>query len=176
MKLPYYHQKNCYFCGPTSLKMVLEGFGIRKTEDEIAKLAGTRKKKYTTHQGMIEACRKSGCSCFVHEDANMANVKTFLKAGLPVIIDWTDNKSDDGHYSVITSLKGDRIFFSDPWYGPNYGIDRKTFEEYWDDCLTGGHRWVMVILPDHIKVRYEIMISANDKDIVVKAGRVYTPE
>ncbi len=176
MKLPYYHQKNCYFCGPTSLKMVFENFGIRKTEDEIARLAGTRKERGTTHQGMIEACRMCGCSCFVHENANMANVKAFLKAKLPVIIDWIDSKSDDGHYSVITSVKGDKIFFSDPWYGPGYGIDRKTFEEYWHDRLTGGCRWVMVVLPDHIKVKYEIMIKAGNNDIVVKAGRIYTPE
>lgn len=173
LKVPYHHQKNCYFCGPTSLKIVLEKLGLKKTEKEIARIAGTEKKGWTSHNGMIEACQKLGFSCFVHEKSSIKNIKSFLKAGLPVISDWTDEKSNTGHYNVITEIGKKNIFFCDPWYGPKYTVDRETFERYWDDNLTRGKKWIMVILPRGIKVRQEIEMKINGNSIMVKAGRVY---
>ena len=173
LKVPYHHQKNCYFCGTTVLKIVLENLGIRKTEDRLAQMAGTTKKDGTSHFGMINTCRRLGFRCFVHENASLKNVKSFLNAGLPVIADWTDEKSDTGHYSVITEIGKKDIFFCDPWYGPKYAVDRKIFEEHWEDGLTKGKRWIMVILPKNTKVRQEIDVNVNGKDILVKAGRIY---
>ncbi len=173
LKLPYHRQKNCYFCGPTCLKVVLEILGKKMTEKELARIAGTSEKAGTPHSGMIADCNKSGFSCFVHENASLKNIKSFLKAGLPVIADWTDSESGTPHYSVITEIGRKNIFFCDPWYGPKYEVGRKTFEKYWEDRLTRGKRWIMIILPKNASVREEIEISANRKNILVKAGRIY---
>lgn len=173
LKVPYHHQKNCYFCGPTSLKIVLEKPGVKKTEKELARLAGTTEEKGTSHCGMIKACGNFGFSCFVHENASLRNVESFLKAGLPLIVDWTDSESKTGHYSVITEICKKDIFFCDPWYGPKYAVGRKIFEKYWEDGLTKGKKWIMVILPKNTRVRQEIEMKISGKDIMVKAGRVY---
>lgn len=175
LKLPYHHQKNCYFCGPTSLKMVFETFGVKKTEKELAQLAGTTEKVGTSHEGMIDACKKIGFSCFVHENSNLNNVKSFLKLKLPVITDWTDEKSKCGHYNIITEIGREKIFFYDPWYGPKYFVDKKFFEKNWNDSLTKGRRWIMVVLPGNVKIRQEIKITVNRNIIVVRAGRIYKP-
>ncbi|MBU4246455.1 MAG: cysteine peptidase family C39 domain-containing protein [Nanoarchaeota archaeon] len=173
VKVPYHHQKNCYFCGPTCLKMVLETLGIKKTEDEIARIANTSEKCGTHHQGMIDACKKIGFSCFVHENANMATVKAFLKAHLPVIIDWTDNISEIGHYSVMIKVTAKNVFFCDPWYGPRHEVNKKVFEEFWNDRLTRGNRWIMAVLPRDVKIAQEISLKVNDANVLVKSGRVY---
>lgn len=173
LEVPYHHQKNCYFCGPTCLKMVLETLGIKKTEEVLARIAGTIEKGGTHHQGMIDACKKFGFSCFVHENANMATVKAFLKANLPVIIDWTDNKSNTPHYSVMTEVTAKNVFFCDPWYGPRHEVNKKVFEEFWNDSLTRGNRWVMIILPPTAKIAQEISLSVNGAQILVRSGRVY---
>ncbi len=175
-KIPYHHQKNCYFCGPTSLKMVFETFGVKKTEKELARLAGTTKEKGTSHCGMIRACNKNGFSCFVHEKSNFRNVESFLKAGLPVISDWTDEKSMTGHYNIITEIGKKNIFFCDPWYGPKYPVDKKVFEKYWKDESTSGRKWIMAVLPKSTKVRQEIEMKINGNSIMVKAGRVYNSQ
>lgn len=175
LKLPYHHQKNCYFCGPTSLKIVLEKLGVKKTEKELARIAGTGEKDGTSHCGMVKACGMSGFSCFVHENASLKNIESFLRAGLPIITDWTDYKSGDGHYTVITEVKSKEMVFCDPWYGPAYAVERKIFEKFWKDSLSRGKRWIMVILPKNTKVRHEIEMRINGKNIMSKAGRVYNP-
>ncbi len=173
LKVPYHHQKNCYFCGPTSLKIVLEKFGVKRTEKELARIAGTSEKDGTSHCGMIKACRKFGFSCFVHENANLRNIESFLKAGLPVISDWTDSESKTGHYSVITEIGKKNVFFCDPWYGPAYAVERKTFEKFWKDGLTKGRKWIMIVLPQNTKIKQEIEMNLGESNIAVKAGRIY---
>lgn len=175
LQLPYHHQKNCYFCGPTCLKMVLEKFKVKKTEDIMAQLAGTSKEKGTSHQGMINAAKALGFSSFIHENANLKTVTSFLSAKLPVIVDWTDNKSDTGHYSVMTDVEKEYVFLADPWYGPAYPVARKTFEKYWNDGLTRGNRWIMVVLPKEVKASTEIKIRANKAKILIASGRIYHP-
>jgi len=173
LKIPYHHQKNCYFCGPTSLKMVLERLGVKRTEDKIAGLAGTNEEVGTTHHGMIDACKRLGFSCFVHEKSSLRNVMSFLKIGLPVIVNWTDYKSDTGHYSVVSEVRKGNIIFCDPWYGPGYAVQRDTFEEYWNDSLRKGYHWIMVVLPRNANISQEIKIGVNKRDILIMSGRIY---
>lgn len=156
--------------------MVLEDFGVKKTEKELAMIAGTTEKAGTFHYGMIEACKKLGFSCFVHENANLKNIESFLNAKLPVISDRTDEKSNTGHYTIITEIGKKDILFNDPWYGPKYSVDREIFEKYWNDKMTRGVKWIMVILPKNTRIRQEIEMKINEKNIMVKAGRIYNPQ
>lgn len=155
--------------------MILEKFGVKRTEKELAQMAGTTEKSGTQHYGMIEICNKNGFSCLVHENANLKNVKSFLKAGLPVIVDWTDEKSKTGHYNIITEIGKKNIFFCDPWYGPKYAVDKKTFERLWNDKLTRGNRWIMIILTKDVKIRQVIKLKINRKNITVRTGKIYSP-
>ncbi len=123
--------------------------------------------------GLIDACKKIGCACFVHENANMATVKAFLKAQLPVIIDWTDNKSKIGHYSVMTEVTAKNVFFCDPWYGPRQEVNKKVFKEFWKDSMTKKKRWIMTLLPPTAKIAQEINLSVNGARVLVRSGRVY---
>lgn len=109
----------------------------------------------------------------MRNDKSLKNIESFLRAGLPIITDWTDYKSGDGHYTVITEVKSKEMVFCDPWYGPKYSVERKIFEKYWDDNLTRRKKWIMAVLPKCTKVRQEIEMKINGKNIMVKAGRVY---
>lgn len=173
--VPYRHQENNYFCGPTCLKMVFERFGVKKTEKDLAKLAGTNERSGTSHYGMIEACKKTGFSCFVHENSSLKNVNSFLRMGLPVIVDWTDSSEKEGHYTVVTEISDDSMVFCDPWYGPKHTVDKKTFEKFWHDGLTKGKKWMMVTLPKSVGVRQEISVSFGRGRLKVDSGRVYRP-
>ncbi len=169
--VPHHHQKNGYFCGPTCLKMVMEYFGVKKTEKEIALIADTNEEKGTSHRGMIEACRKMGFSCFVHENSSLEDVTSFLRANLPVIVDWVDDKSETGHYTVVSDMKNESMIFCDPWYGPDYPVEKATFEGRWRDSMTNGERWIMVVLADVSKMEELITNPA-----LIAAGKIYRPE
>lgn len=153
--------------------MILEKFGVKKTEDSIAWLAGTTEKKGTSHKGMINAANSLGFSCFIHENATLKDVAAFLSARLPVIVNWIDNKSNTGHYSVMINIEREYVMLSDPWYGPAYQVRRKIFEARWNDGLTRGKRWIMIVLPKGAKVAQQIIIRANKSKIVVSSGRIY---
>lgn len=43
------------YCGPAVLKMVLDYYGIQKSEEELAKLAGTTQELGTDDKGMKQA-------------------------------------------------------------------------------------------------------------------------
>jgi len=43
------------FCGPVSLRMVLDYFGIKKSEKELAKLSDCSKSKGVAAEGLLKA-------------------------------------------------------------------------------------------------------------------------
>ena len=130
LKLKQFEQSH-NFCGPTSLRSVFDYFGIKKTEKEIAKLAGATVNKGTTVQGMLEAARKLGFKAWSKDMADFTDIAKLLKRGFPVIVDWFHN--DDGHYSVIVGLTKKHVILMNPRFGTFEKIDRVTFKRIWFD-------------------------------------------
>jgi len=57
LNIKLYRQKPG-MCGPASLKMVLEYYGIEKTEDELAVMAGYISTIGTISEGLIKAANR----------------------------------------------------------------------------------------------------------------------
>ena len=87
IKLQQYHQKPS-MCGPASLKMVADYYGVLASEDELAKIAGSTLEKGTTVKGIIRAAKKIGFNVFVKEDGTIDDLKYFVDNGIPVIVRW----------------------------------------------------------------------------------------
>ncbi len=100
------------FCGPASLKIVLDFYGIPVTEAKIAKLAGASRNKGTTREGLIRAAKHFGFRVFLKKNSTLSDIKGFIKKGIPVIIDWF--LEDDGHYSVVADIDDKYILLVDP--------------------------------------------------------------
>ncbi|MEK6893462.1 MAG: peptidase C39 family protein [Nanoarchaeota archaeon] len=77
-KVPYYHQHTEYSCGPASLSMVLEFFGVEEREEKLRKLEHTTRKDGTKHRYMILCARKEGFYCYVHQHASLEVLRYFL--------------------------------------------------------------------------------------------------
>src|SRR3989344_7241504 len=102
MKVPFHHQHTNHTCGPAALEMVFNYFRKRVAEKKIASEAKT--KEYgTLHSGMINAARREGFYCYVHENASIKQVLGFVDQEFPVIVHYIEPSGNDGHYSVITS-------------------------------------------------------------------------
>jgi len=119
------------FCGPASLKMVLEYFGLNKTEKELAKLSGTNPEKGTTLFGIIKAARKLEFRASHKDLAQFTDIQKLLNKKIPVIIDWFHE--DCGHYSVAVGLDTKYIYLMDPELAAIRKIDRATFKRIWFD-------------------------------------------
>ncbi|MEK6918735.1 MAG: C39 family peptidase [Nanoarchaeota archaeon] len=131
LKVPYDKQKTDYTCGPASLKMILEFFGIKKPEIILAHQAHTKKKTGTTHEQMINLVRREGLYCYVHNQSNINTIKHFITAGLPVIISFKNPEDKEGHYAVAIGYNKGIIILNDPWNGKNFKIDDKVLKKFW---------------------------------------------
>lgn len=99
-------------CGPASLKMVFDYYGVSISEDEIAKVAGASKEKGTSKAGLIKAAKHFGFKVFSKELSSFNDLRYFLKRKIPVIVDWFSE--DEGHYSVVVDIDKKNIVLMDP--------------------------------------------------------------
>lgn len=131
------HRQSEAYCGPASLRIVLDHSGIKKSERTLARLAGTTRAKGTTAAGMIRAAKAVGFEATVHDGAELKDVKHWLKKGIPVIVHWFS--INDHHYSVAVGLDRTHIHLMDPYIGEVQSFTHKVFNRIWfgfrDDTL-----------------------------------------
>lgn len=120
------------FCGPASLKMVLDYYGIKKTEKELAKLAGAKKHTGVGAEGLIKAAKELGFKGFFKDFSDVEDLKHYvIDKKIPVIVDWFS--STDGHYSTVVNIDKNNIYLQDPELGNLRIIDIPTFKRIWFD-------------------------------------------
>lgn len=145
LSVPFYKQDTHYTCGPTSLQMVLEFFGVRHGEKDLAILAKTEHEG-TAHGDLIMAVTRLGFHCYVNSGSDLSEIKHFLKLGFPVIVNYMEPSDDDGHYSVAVGYDKKTIILHDPWNGPYFTLKQEEFARRWyDDGAHRSHHWLMVV-------------------------------
>ena len=157
---PFQETLHADMCGPASLKIVLDYYGVDKTEKEVADMA-------TIVEG-IGWCDKDIASVAEHlefkveikNESNFDDIEKWLKKGVPVIVDWftrgrqdySDSEVADGHYSVLCGLDGEYIYLQDPEIGGERKIAREDFMKVWFD-FTG-----FILKPEELIIRQLIAI------------------
>jgi ABC-type bacteriocin/lantibiotic exporter with double-glycine peptidase domain len=147
-------------CGPASLKMVLDYYGVYKTEKELAKLCKTTKKLGTSNEHLKEAAEKLGFHLTMKEQSSFEDIKKWLDKKVPVIVDWfTRGRADyddsdiaDGHYSVVVGLDKNYIYLQDPELGGMRKVKKEDFMTVWFD-FKGKY-----IKPEELVIRQLIAI------------------
>lgn len=128
-------------CGPASLKMIFDYYGIEKLEAEIAKLCGTTEKLGTDDQGIKKAAESMGLKVEIKDNSSFEDIKKWLDKKIPVIVNWftrgridyTEEDVPDGHYSLAVGLDDRFIYLQDPEIGKLRKIDREDFMKVWFD-------------------------------------------
>lgn len=128
-------------CGPASLKMVLDYYGIEKSEGELAKLAGTDLDLGTSDEGIKRAAENLGFNVEIKNHSTYEDIRSWLNKQVPVIVNWFTRgrkdypKSDvpDGHLSVVVGLDDKYIYLQDPEIGELRQIARDDFMKVWFD-------------------------------------------
>lgn len=150
INLPFFRQHTSYTCGPTSLEMVLVFLGRRKNEKNLSKEAHTNSRGGTNHEGMIRTACQEGFYSYVNSGSSIEEIKHFLASNHPVIVDFIEPKTNEGHYAVIVGIVGEKIVLNDPWNGRHYKISIKKFKNNWHDPITHSKKWIMVIAKEPI--------------------------
>jgi len=132
---------NAGMCGPASLKIVLDYYGVNKSEKELAKLSGTTKSLGTDVEGLAKAGKQLGFKVSIKNNSSFSDIEKWLAKGTPVIVDWftrgrkdyTDSEIADGHYSVVCGIDNNYIYLQDPEIGNIRKLERDDFKRVWFD-------------------------------------------
>ncbi|MEK7540941.1 MAG: C39 family peptidase [Patescibacteria group bacterium] len=138
---PFQETLDADMCGPASLKIVLEYYGVNKSEEELAKIAGHKKKLGIDEKGIKTAAEKLGFKVKIKNNSSFKDIEKWLKKGVPVIVDWFtrgrtdygDSSTSDGHYSVVMGLDDNSIYLQDPEIGEMRKLKREDFMRVWFD-------------------------------------------
>lgn len=150
--MPYFKQPAEYYCGPTSLQMVMAYFGVKISAEELAKLADTNEAIGTWHRNMMNAARASGFWAYSNKNATIEELRSFLKKGYPAIVhlfmpDWPQGKWgswDQFHYVVVVGLTRWHVIINDPWLGL-VKMPRKDFVARWSSEVTDEQNWMLIL-------------------------------
>ena len=119
-------------CGPACLKIVLDYYGIKKSEKEVANLSGSTHTKGVGAEGLLKAAKALGLKAFYKDFSEIKDLKDYvLVKKIPVIVDWFS--TNDGHYSVVVGIDDENIYMQDPELGKLRTMDLETFKRVWFD-------------------------------------------
>lgn len=138
---PFQETLHSGMCGPASLKIVLDYYGLVKSEQELAALTGTTIGLGTDDKGIARVAESLGFKVLIKNESDFSDIEGWLKKGVPVIVDWfTRGREDyspsevaDGHYSVVVGLDDDSIYLQDPEICEIREIRRDDFLKVWFD-------------------------------------------
>lgn len=148
LDVPFFHQDTDYTCGPTSLQMLLAFFHIRKSEGTLTQQLAVDPSPVvasTTHGHLVSLAREYGFFVYANADATLDELLSFVHKGSPVLIDYDEPSSNEGHYAVVVGTEEGKIILNDPWNGKNFRLTKKSFLNRWHDESTHSRRWLLVL-------------------------------
>ena len=92
---PFQETLHAGMCGPASLKIVLDYYGLVKNEQELAELTGTTRDLGTDDKGIARAAESLGFKVLIKNESNLSNIEEWLNKGVPVIVDWFTRGRED---------------------------------------------------------------------------------
>lgn len=100
------------FCGPASLKMVLEYYGLHKTEKELGELCQTTFEQGTDHDNLVRAAETLGFQVQQKQNASLEDLRRLVDQEIPVIVGWFS--TDEDHFSVVVEVTDSIVYLMDP--------------------------------------------------------------
>lgn len=157
---PFQETLHADMCGPASLKIVLDYYGVNKTEKELADLTGLVPGLGVDDTGIAKAVESLDFKIEIKNESSFEEIERWLKKDVPVIVDWftrgrqdyDDSEVADGHYSVVIGLDNEHIYLQDPETGGERKITKEDFMKVWFD-FKGQH-----LKPEELIIRQLIAI------------------
>lgn len=125
------HLQSPGYCGPCSLRMAMDYFGVQVTERALARASGATRTHGVGVEGLKRASEQYGFTFHQKDRASFADIRAWLNKGIPVIVDWFS--VNDGHYSVVAGMDRTHISIQDPEDGKLKRITQEEFKRVWFD-------------------------------------------
>lgn len=130
IKMPYVRQENDYYCGPAVLQMILEKFGVKKSQKEIAQAANSTLERGTFHRDMCRMAKENNLYVYAKKNATIEEIEKLVDQGFPVVVNYIEPEGD-GHYAIVIGYGTDDLIFNDPYHGEKFRFPKKEFKHRW---------------------------------------------
>jgi ABC-type bacteriocin/lantibiotic exporter with double-glycine peptidase domain len=138
---PFQETLYASMCGAASLKIVLDYYGVEKSEKELAKLCKVDKNLGTDDKSIKRVAEQLGFKVFIKNNSSFKDIEKWLDKKVPVIVDWftkgrqeyPESAVSDGHYSVVAGIDAKFIYLQDPEIGRIRKLKRDDFMTVWFD-------------------------------------------
>lgn len=132
------------FCGPTCIRMILNHYGIKKSEHELAKIIGATKKDGCTPKQIILGMKKLGIKAIYRKNYSLEKLQNLLIKNIPVIIYW--NPRGYGHYSVVVGIDEECVHIADPKMSKIMIFKRTDFLKKWHDIDNKNDKREVIVI------------------------------
>ena len=145
--IPYYKQEKSWTCGAACMKMILESFGIKKTEKQLAKSLETNKVIGTWEFELPELAERHKLTYVVERNGTIKDLRRYLREGFRIIVCYYLLKEKTAHYSIIHDINRNYIHFLDPYFGENHKLKLDYFKRTWksDPIHEKDKKWFIAI-------------------------------
>lgn len=157
LNVPFVRQKKDW-CGPACLKMVLQYYGVKKSQAVLARACKTSRVTGTRAKDIIRVANRFGLQGMIRDYTSWKELTKWVeKRKVPVIVNWFS--VDEGHYSVAVHVTPNRIVLHDPEHGPLRAFTRTHFFQVWfgfdgefleNPAKVHVHR-IIALFPKHLK-------------------------
>lgn len=147
-KIPFFKQKNDYYCGPATLQMTLAHFGVKvSSQDELAKAAKTNKKTGTSALNLVRALRLYKMGVRAGNGKTLPALTQALHEDKVVIICYTEPILEWGHYAIVERITDKRITLidSDARTGKTSLMLDEFMQRWHDPLFTKTKRWAAFV-------------------------------
>jgi 8-oxo-dGTP pyrophosphatase MutT (NUDIX family)/predicted double-glycine peptidase len=147
------------YCGPTSVKMVMDYKGIKRSQEQWADILGATKKSGCTPEQIINGLKKLNFQVIYKKNSSLEELKNLIKNKTPPIIYWEPVKKY-GHYSVLAGINSKNIFIANPRKPIITKMSTLEFLEKWHDEFgkKGDKREILIVENPKIKYRPAVFI------------------
>jgi ABC-type bacteriocin/lantibiotic exporter with double-glycine peptidase domain len=122
------------YCGPASLKMVMDYYGIVKSQDYWAKQTNTSRKTGCSEREIIKVSEALGFKSYMKQNSTINELRELFSKGNMIIVDWF-SPEQAGHYSVVAGFEKKKLLIADPHFGRIIKHDIGWFQERWFDVI-----------------------------------------
>lgn len=144
--MPYVAQRFDFTCGPAAVRMVLGYYGISVGPLRAWWYTKVRRRSGTSRRNLARALRTAGLHVHAHHGSSIAEVRGYVRRGVPVVVNYREPDQNVGHYAVVVGMTKRSILLRDPYHGPRFSLPLGAFRRRWLGSRPYHPRWMLAAM------------------------------
>lgn len=147
ISFPHIYQPNSYTCWPTSVKMLLEYYGVHATIPSLAESLACHPQRGVENDMICHEFLGRGFTLSSQKNNSLQSLYTAVSHGHPVLVNYYNHREQVGHFAVVRgfSLEENILSLADPRFWSDHRISFQDFESSWHDSTWRIRNWAMIL-------------------------------